>query len=126
MSEYEHLSVRYEAGEADDSIAIATVLTPEFRSEDPGRELGKELIDLLGSKPKALVVNFSRVNFLTSSSIGQIVKVWKQSLADNCPLVLTELSDVLAELFRIVRLDGEIEIVSPEQRAIAAVCSDAE
>ena len=124
MSEYEHLSVRFQQFDDSGSISIATLLTPELKDEVVGAEVGSELLKLIATKPHGLVVNFSRVTVLTSSSIAQIVKVWKQSRADDVRLVLTELSELLVELFRVVRLDGEIQIVSPEQRAISLASTD--
>lgn len=120
MSDYEHISVRYEHVDDAGSIAIATVLTPEFKDETTGIALGGELATLIESKPFGLVLNLNRVNILSSSSIAQLVKVWKQAKADNVQFVMSELSELVAELFRVVRLKDEIQIVSPEQRAIAA------
>lgn len=125
MSEFEHISVRYEHVDNAGSVAIATVLAPELKDELTGTAVGTELSNLVATKPSGLVVNLSRVNALSSSSIAQLVKVWKQSKADEVELVLTELNELLVELFRVVRLEDEIKIVSPEQRAISLAATPA-
>lgn len=121
MADFQQFTVRYEHVEAAGSVAIATLLEPELRDESAAIELGDELVTLLATKPAALVVNFNRVKFMTSSFIGQLARVWKQSKEHEVRLVLTELSDVLAQLLSVARLDSEIDTISPEQRAIAAI-----
>jgi len=126
MADFQHFSIRYEHVEAAGSVAIATLLEPQLKDDAAAVELGDELVALLATKPAALIINYGRVKFMTSSFIGQLVRVWKQSNAQEVRLILTELSDLLAQLLSVARLDREIDTISPEHRAVASLAGPGE
>ena len=121
MSEYKHIAVRHEEVDDVGQVAVANLLRDKLFDELLIRETAEELLGILADGPKAMIVNFQQVQSLSSSAIGQLVKLWKQSQAADIRLVLTELNEAILEGFRVTHLDKQFEINTTEKRALKSL-----
>ena len=121
MSEYRQIAVRQEELDDVGTVVVAKALRARFLDELHIRDFGDELLRVLATKPNAMVVNFEAVEFLSSSTIGQLVKVRKQARSADVRLVLTELDETVMEVFRMTHLDKQMEINTTEKRALASL-----
>ena len=121
MSEFQQIAVHHESVDQVGSVAVAKIVRAKLLDELHIREMGDELLIVLGTQPAAMIVNFEDVEFLSSSSIGQLVKLWKHSRAADIRLVLAELDETLLEALRLTHLDKQFEINTTEKRALASL-----
>ena len=71
--------------------------------------------------PKALVLNFSQVDYINSNGIALIVSILGKARKDQRAVVAYGLSDHYKEIFDITRLSDFIQIVPDEGAALAIV-----
>ena len=82
-------------------------------------ELRKEINDLVGSKDKLdILMNLSRVSFIDSSGIGEIVRSYTTVQKNNGKLKLVGLEAKIRDLFTITRLITVFETFDTEKEAI--------
>ena len=70
---------------------------------------------------KAMVINFSKVNFIDSSGIGLIVSVFKTLQQKNVKFALCALQKKNEEIFVITRLNKILDIYDSEEACMAAL-----
>ena len=69
---------------------------------------------------KALILEFSRMEYMNSGGIGLLVTVLVRAQRSGARLLATGLSDHYREILSLTRLDEAIEIHADEATAIAA------
>ena len=121
LSEYQHIAVRHEDVESVGTVTVANLLSDKLLDELLIRETADELLAVLAGGPKAMIVSFERVQSLSSSAIGQLVRLWKQSKAADIRLVLAELNETILEGFAVTHLDKQFEINTTEKRALKSL-----
>jgi len=88
-------------------------------------QLGEELqtaIDITGDGQKRdVVLDFSDVEIITSSSIAKMLKLRKELHANESRLVFCSVSDQAMNLFKIVALDTVFEITENHFVALASL-----
>lgn len=70
------------------------------------------------SEIKAVILNFSKVNFIDSSGIGLIVSLFKYLQQHHGRLLLCELSAKNSEVFSMTRLDRVLDFYKTEAEAL--------
>lgn len=118
MSDFQHLAVGYQDVDELGKVAIATILREKLLDELLIREVFKELDDLLAFKPAAIIVSFESVQLMSSTAIGQLVRLWKQAKIAETRLILAELNEAILEGFQVTHLDKQFEINTSVSRAI--------
>jgi anti-sigma B factor antagonist len=86
---------------------------------DQVREDFKDLT-LQAASGRKLLLDFSRVQFMSSSMIGQIVKLHKQCKNDKVKLKLCNISPDIAEVFKITGLTKLLDIHKDGAEALEA------
>ena len=71
--------------------------------------------------PQALMLNFSRVDYINSTGIALIVSILGKARKDQRTVVAFGLSDHYKEIFDITRLSDFMQIVPDEGAALAIV-----
>lgn len=94
-------------------------------------QLGEELqvvIDMVRDDPsRDVVVDFSDIDILTSSSIAKLLKLRKVLIDGDHRLVVSTISDQTMQIFRITALDTVFEFVDSQFVALAGfqmACTD--
>ena len=78
-----------------------------------------------GSDTKAIILNFSNLDYMNSSGIGLLVKLLIRVRRKNQQLLAYGLVDHYKEIFELTRLDESIIIFDSEEAALASVASPA-
>lgn len=85
-------------------------------------EAGEHLYSLVGStQPGKLLLDFSRVHFLSSAGLAVLVNLRKMQQSNGARLVLCEIEPDLVDLLRITQLKDLFEIHPTKADAIAAL-----
>lgn len=110
-----------EIRDKDDVVVVSftTVRILDQLAIDQIREDFKDLT-LQAASGRKLLLDFSRVQFMSSSMIGQIVGLQKQCNSDKVKLKLCNISRDIMEVFRITGLTKLLEIHDDAAGALAA------
>lgn len=83
-------------------------------------ELGRELFQLVEELGrKKLLLNFSNVEFLSSETLGELIKLEKKVKQHAGKLVLSNIKPEILEVFVITRLNKLFDIREEEAEALA-------
>jgi anti-anti-sigma factor len=109
------------AADTRDGVLVVQFLDPELSDELRIREIGEELIGLIGSSDsKQLLLDFDGVSFMSSSMLGQLAMLSKRCMHDEISLKMCNVAETMREVLRIVRLDTLAQILPDEEEAFAA------
>lgn len=98
---------------------MVTFLYSSIKNEPETREAAALLDQYLGNHDKRnMVIDLSRVKFMTSSMIGELVKLRKKCDRRKVKLRLCGLSGDLEEIFRIAKMHKFFEIYPNQEKAI--------
>lgn len=85
------------------------------------QEIGTELQSLLSAEgPKKFLLDFSRVQYLSSTMLGQLAKLQKEMNTARAQLKLTGLGPVLRDTFRIGHFEPLFAIYDDRLSALKA------
>lgn len=85
------------------------------------RTLGDEMIALLDrTDHENVLINFRKVDFMSSAMLGTLVKFHKKCKEYKANLKLCDISSDILEVFKITRLNKLFDIAKDEQTAITA------
>jgi anti-sigma B factor antagonist len=106
--------------EDKDDVVVVTFKQARITDEGSIQQIGDEFktLTMEAAADKKLLLNFQRVEHMSSSMIGQIVKLHKQCNNDKIKLKLCSISPNIVEIFRITRLDKLLDIRKDEEDAI--------
>lgn len=110
--------------ETNESAAITVVRFKDQKIIDPEaiQELGQELFDLIDKEDRRKVVlNFSRVEFLSSAALGKLITFEKKAKRAGAELILTDISPEIFPVFAITNLDKLFQIKDREADALAVL-----
>lgn len=68
-----------------------------------------------------LIMNFSRVKFLTSSALGLLIRISKRSYENNGKLLLCNIEPKIYQIFEITRLDQVFSIFDTQAEALESL-----
>ncbi|MEQ8847818.1 STAS domain-containing protein [Botrimarina sp.] len=101
-----------------DDILFIQVQDPRLLDEARIQTLEKEMIGAIeASSEERVVIDFSKVEFMSSSMLGKLVQVHKKCKGFKVKLKLAGVSPEIREVFKITRLDKLFDI---EKDAAAA------
>jgi anti-sigma B factor antagonist len=100
-------------------VSFATVKILDQLAIDQIREEFKGLT-LQAASSRKLLLDFSRVQFMSSAMIGQIVQLHKQCKQDKVKLKLCNISPDIKEVFKITGLTKLLDIYDDVAGALAA------
>ncbi len=115
MAEYRRLDIN-EVGD----VTVVRFRDQRIVEDINIHELGKELFRLTEvDRREKLLLNFSAVNFLSSSALGQLVTLDKKVKANSGVLKLSNICPEIFEVFTITKLDRWFDIKDDEADALA-------
>ncbi len=83
-------------------------------------ELGEELNKLVDERAcKKIVIDFSKVKFLSSSALGVLIRMQKKAREIKGRVILCGLKKELLQVFKITSLDKLFEFTDNEEQALA-------
>lgn len=116
MSPHRHLHVA-EVGD----VTVVRFVDRKILDEANIQELGQELANLVErDNRQKILLNFSSVEFLSSSALGELIKLDKKAKAHQGALKLSNIRPEIYEVFAITRLNHLFDIQEDEADALAA------
>ena len=105
--------------EVVEDITIATLTDEKILEEAQIQALESSFIPLIEqNSPLTLLIDFSSVQFLTSSVLGLLIRVSKKIYEADGRLGLCSIQPKIFEIFKITRLDKIFEIYTNRQEAM--------
>ena len=84
--------------------------------------IGRELYALVDEQArKKIVLDFTKVQFLSSQMLGVIITLYKKSLAIKGQVVLCGVRPEIMKVFAIMKLDKLVRLVATEREAMEAL-----
>ena len=77
-----------------------------------------DVLPLEAAASRKLLINFQRVEFMSSMMIGHIVRLNKQCKTDKTRLKLCNIAPEILEVFTITKLNKILDICEDEAKAI--------
>ncbi len=116
MPDYRHIEVN-EVGD----VTVVRFRDRKLIEDIRIQELGQELFALAASAAcEKLLLNFSYVEFLSSSALGKLITLDKKIKAAGGALKLSNIRPEIYEVFTITKLDRLFDIRDDEADALAA------
>jgi len=103
-------------------VGVVHFLTSQVLDEMNVQQLGKELDDLISKEHMIkMVINFSKIKFLSSAVLGKLISLNKKILAEKGRLAFCGINSDIMQVFKITRLDKLIPIFEDEDEAVRGV-----
>ncbi len=116
MPDYRHIEVN-EVGD----VTVVRFRDRKLIEDIRIQELGQELFGLIDTEKRdKLLLNFSQVEFLSSSALGKLITLDKKTKANHGAMKLSNIRPEIFEVFNITRLDRLFDIRDDEADALAA------
>lgn len=116
MSDYRRLKVT-----ENGAVTVVRFADSRILHEEHIQELGDELFRLVEmDNRKAILLNFSSVEFLSSAALGKLITLEKKVKAAGGRLKLCNIRPEIYEVFAITRLNKLFDIRDDETAALAA------
>ena len=109
-----NLSIEYA-----DGATLATLMDEKILQAEQVQSLEQAFLPLVEQNDSIrLVIDFSKVQFLTSSLLGLLIRLNKKVCQNQGRLRLCSIDPKILEIFKITRLDKVLEICSDRQQAL--------
>ena len=111
---------RLEVSEVGD-VTVVRFVDRKILDEASIQELGQELFQLVEQeKRKKLLLNFSKVDFLSSAALGKLITLDKKVKSQSGKLKFSNIRPEIYEVFAITKLNKLFDIKDDEAGALAA------
>lgn len=102
-----------------DGVLLIEISDPRLLDEARIEQLEKEVLQAIDkSSEERIVIDFSKVEFMSSSMLGKLVRVHKKCKEFKVKLKFCSISKDILEVFKITRLDKVFDIESDADDAI--------
>ena len=102
-------------------VIVVVCLDPKLNDEYTIQEWGDQVTDVAESVTKALILDFSKVQFMSSSALRVLIKLQKTTDLSGVPLLLCCLNDDILEIFKITNLESIFKIRKGIDEAIRSL-----
>jgi len=110
----------------DATFGNATVLIPDGRlDQDSAAAFQERLLAALAGENEAVIVDFSKIPYISSVGLRAIMIAAKKSKADGISLSVAALTPTVNEIFEISRFRFVVTVFDSLRDAVAAVSDDA-
>lgn len=117
MSQYNRLKVS-----TSGQVTVVAFADSKIIDEEEIQELGRELGELVERDGhKKLVLNFGRVEFMSSAALGKLISFEKKVRQHKADLILTNIRPEIYEVFAITKLTKLFKIKDDEADALAVL-----
>jgi anti-sigma B factor antagonist len=102
-------------------VTVVRFVDRKILDEASIQELGSELFQLVEQENRGkIVLNFSKVDFLSSAALGKLITLDKKVKARSGKLKLSNIRPEIYEVFAITKLNKLFDIKDDEADALAA------
>ena len=101
-------------------VAVVTLTDEKILEESDIQALENSLIPLIEQTPGIkMVLDFTNVQFLSSSVLGMLIRTSKKIYESNGQLKLCNINEKIFQVFTITRLDRIFDIFKTQESALA-------
>jgi anti-anti-sigma factor len=101
-------------------VAVVHFRDPHVRDQPVLREISRELSDLLEHDHVSLLLDFARVEYLSSGFVGPLMQLRDRARAAGTEVAVVGLRPELAEVFALAGLDQEFALYADRHEALAS------
>lgn len=102
-------------------VTVVRFVDRKILDEASIQELGHELFQLVEEEKRdKILLNFSKVDFLSSAALGKLITLDKKVKAQAGKLKLSNIRPEIYEVFAITKLNKLFDIRNDEAEALAA------
>ena len=102
-----------------DNVALVSVIQPRILDDQIIQQFGEQLKSLVEQAGhQRILLNFSKVDYLSSAALGKLVVLRKQVEAVKGKLALSNIDASIFEAFKITGFDRIFKIFDDEQEAL--------
>ncbi|MCL2348566.1 MAG: STAS domain-containing protein [Planctomycetaceae bacterium] len=106
----------------NNDVTVVTCLDMKLNDEYTIQEWGDQMMTVIESgECKKLVIDFTKVRFMSSSALRVLITVQKKTDFYQIPFLLCSLGDDILEIFKITNLDSIFEIRKGVEEAIRSI-----
>lgn len=102
----------------ENGILVAEILVKEASLEQADM-MKAEMIALIDSAPKNILIDFITVEYVDSSFLGAMVASLKYAVAHQTDISVVNLEKDIHDLFTLIRLDKVFKIYTDKAEALA-------
>lgn len=102
----------------DDNIYHLRLLTAKILDELQIRNIEKQICSLIEAGAKKMVLDFTNVDYLSSSALGMLITVKKRLAENKGEIKLCAIKDKIFEVFKLTGLNKLFEIYDTSTEAI--------
>lgn len=111
---------RIEVKKVNDVIVLLC-LDPKLNDEYTIQEWGDQVTAVAETVSKALIIDFTKVKFMSSSALRVLITLQKTTDANKVPLLLCGMNDEILDIFKITNLDTIFKIRKGTEEAIRSL-----
>jgi anti-anti-sigma factor len=104
-----------------DNVVVLHCLDSKLNDEYTIQEWGDQMTAVAESVTKALIIDFTKVQFMSSSALRVLITLQKTTDTNGIPLLLCGLNDDIVEIFKITNLDTIFKIRKGAEEAIRSL-----
>ena len=104
----------------ESNIVIAEILITEANLSQ-SEALKAEMIAIIDSHPKTVLIDFANVEYVDSSFLGAMVSSLKYAVANKTDIVVMNLAKDIQDLFALIRLDKVFKIYANKTEALTDI-----
>lgn len=102
-----------------DNVAVVSVVAGRILDDQVIQQFGDQLKSLVEqSGHQRILLNFSKVEYLSSAALGKLMVLRKQIEAIRGKLALTDIDPTIFEAFKITGFDRIFQIFDSEQEGL--------
>jgi len=102
-------------------VVVVECLDPKLNDEYTIQEWGDQVGSVAETVTKALILDFGKVKFLSSSALRVLITLQKTTDLNGVPLLLCNLNDDIKEIFKITNLETIFKIRKGAEEAIRSL-----
>ncbi len=102
-------------------VIVVICLDPKLNDEYTIQEWGDQVEAVAETVTKALILDFAKVKFMSSSALRVLITLQKTTDLNGVPLLLCNLNDEILDIFKITNLETIFKIRKGVDEAIRSL-----
>ena len=104
-----------------DNVIVIYCLDPKLNDEYTIQEWGDQVTSVAETVTHALILDFTKVRFMSSSALRILITLQKTTDTNGVPMLLCGLNDEILEILKITNLDTVFKVRKGPEEAIRSL-----
>ncbi len=107
------------------AIRVVKLEEPQVVDEQVAQQVGDKLNQILQEMSEsAMLLNLTKVQFMASFMIGQLVLLRENARKKECQFAICNLNENLSETIKLLRIDEIVQVYENQAEAVEQLASD--